>query len=312
MPSCSPPPDWPESTAMSGTAVDYSWSRPDPACLRSAGYGGAFRYLSYDASKNLTRGEVDALHAAGLWVGLNWEGRGNWSEFASGYAGGIAAGRVAAGLANQMAAPARVPIFASYDTQASGSQWPTIADWLRGFTAATGRPTGFYGQGNLADWLVDRGVVAWIWQTNASGWGGISSRAVIRQRLWTTVCGASVDPNIVIGNPTDWAWMPNQPQEEDMSAEQVTELLAVAKDTQGKAGGAWLYSQRAMTCAIEATWQAHGGINAGLVEIYQLRLGRKPDPTGLGVWSKAAAGRTYAEVDALIAGSSEAKKRAAG
>lgn len=297
---------------MSGTAVDYSWSRPDPACLRSAGYDGAFRYLSYDASKNLTRPEVDRLHAAGLWVGLNWEGSGNWGEFGSGYAGGVAAGRVAAGLATQMAAPARVPIFASYDAQASASQWPTIADWLRGFTAATGRPTGFYGQGNLADWLADRGVIRWIWNTNATGWGGISSRAVIRQRLWTTVCGASVDPNIVIGDPSDWAWMPNQPPEEepDMSAEQVTELLSIAKDTQGKAGGAWLYSQRAMTCAIEATWQAHGGISDGIANIYRNRLGRTPDPTGLITWTKAAAWRTYNEVDALIAASSEAKKYA--
>src|SRR4051812_26945212 len=53
--------------------VDYSWSRPSPGWLRSAGFSFAARYLSHDSTKNISRGEADALRSAGVDIVANWE-----------------------------------------------------------------------------------------------------------------------------------------------------------------------------------------------------------------------------------------------
>jgi hypothetical protein len=228
---------------MTRLAADYSWSRPDLATLKRLGYEGIIRYLSWDDSKNLTVDEVQRAHSLGLWVALNWEGHGNWSEFSTGAIGGQAAGAHAAQLAGQLGAPADVGIFVSADYQATRDQWPTIGQFLDGFAKASGRPVDFYGQGDLGDWLVANGHARHVWNTNATSWGGVSSRAVIRQRLWADVAGGQIDPNEVVGNPADWAWMPPgatstptpSPQEDDdMNRADTIALLRAPEFSQAK------------------------------------------------------------------------------
>lgn len=237
------------------TVVDYSWARPDPTCLRSHGYVGVMRYLSWDRSgKNLTRAEAQKVHAAGLWIGLNWEGAGNWSEFASGASGGTRAGTEARRQCNAIGAPASVPIFASVDYQAPRAHWQTIGAWLAAFRTASHARVGVYGQGDLGDWLLDRGAVEWVWQTNATGWGGVAKRAVLIQQLWTTACGADVDPNILAGDPRDWAWLPesHRSEEDDMTPDQI----AQAADTNDQAHKAALHAAGAQATAKDALDQA--------------------------------------------------------
>jgi len=54
--------------------IDYSFSRPAPSDIAGAGYVGVIRYLSGGGNrKDITRDELDALHGAGLAVGLVWE-----------------------------------------------------------------------------------------------------------------------------------------------------------------------------------------------------------------------------------------------
>ena len=53
--------------------VDYSFSRPSAASIAAAGFIGVVRYLSGNAGKDLSAGERDALHAAGLAIALVWE-----------------------------------------------------------------------------------------------------------------------------------------------------------------------------------------------------------------------------------------------
>lgn len=194
---------------MARLAADYSWARPDLAALKQLGYEGIIRYLSWDDSKNLTVDEVQRAHSLGLWVALNWEGHGNWSEFSTGAIGGQAAGAHADQLASRLGAPKAVGIFVSADYQATRDQWPTIGEFFDGFAKASGRPVDFYGQGDLGDWLVANGHARHVWNTNATSWGGVSSRAVIRQQLWADVAGGQIDPNEVVGNPADWAWLPH-------------------------------------------------------------------------------------------------------
>src|SRR5438067_13461465 len=93
--------------------VDYPWSHPAPAALRAAGIGFAMRYLSTDASKNLTRSEADALAAEGIWVGVVWETTA--TRMLSGYAGGAADAATALRQANACGMPPGRPIYFAAD-----------------------------------------------------------------------------------------------------------------------------------------------------------------------------------------------------
>jgi hypothetical protein len=71
-----------------GHGVDYSFSRPDVAKIKAAGYSFAVRYLSGGKSaKDVTRAEYDTLRRAGLNVVLVWE-QGN-AAARGGHADGV-------------------------------------------------------------------------------------------------------------------------------------------------------------------------------------------------------------------------------
>jgi len=56
---------------MTSYGCDYAFSHPDPAGLRAAGYEWTLRYVfAGSIPKHLTATELQALHAAGLGVGL--------------------------------------------------------------------------------------------------------------------------------------------------------------------------------------------------------------------------------------------------
>ncbi len=286
-------------------AVDFGWGRPGGVALAAAGVRVVCRYLSYDASKNLDAAEVADYHARGIGIVPNWEARGDWSEFSSGYAGGQRAGGVAGALLGSLGAPLSVPVVCSYDTQAYATQWPTIEQWLSGFAAGSGRRVWFYGQGNLGDWLLSRGV-AWLWQTNASGWGGISTRAVLYQHFGGTIGGVQVDWDTIAGDPHEWAWMPETQETDEMTPAQA-EQLAQAADQARKA--AWSAAGARDVGLAAMSWLAHGGVDAGLAEIYAARLGRAVDPSGARAWrERVAVGWSWGRVDAAVAASAEARR----
>ena len=73
-----------------------------------------------------------------------------------------------------------------------------------------------------------------------------------------------------------------------------------------------LYSAAAYNNSLaDLSWTAHGGLKAGLTQIYLARLGRAPEPTAFTSWGKhvAAATATWDQVDAAVASSEEAKAR---
>lgn len=194
--------------------ADYSFARPDLAALRRAGYVGIIRYLSWDGSKNLTRGEVERAWDAGLWVALNWEGWGDLREFggnpAVGAQNGRAAGTEAKRLADAMGAPASVPVFVSADYDYQPAHAPIIAAFLDAFRQASGRPVGIYGEADIIDAMLDGGHATLGWQTNATSWsnGRISNRAVLVQR-WGPTDGpfaGAIDWNDLVGDASLFAW----------------------------------------------------------------------------------------------------------
>lgn len=153
--------------------VDYSWGRPRPSELAELGKRFAVRYVSYATTgKNLTRGEADALRAAGLSIVTNWENQ------AGDQLGGISRGRTHAAEADrlhrQCGGPPDRPIYFSTDFDATADQLKVCYDYLRGCADIIGWDrVGVYGGRRTIDYMLGRGV-QWRWQTYA--WSGLNNR----------------------------------------------------------------------------------------------------------------------------------------
>ena len=175
---------------MTLEGVDYSYDRPDPAELVAAGKYFACRYLSNNPGKNLTRAEADTGAAAGLWWIVVWEEHG----------GGLTVppAECAAESIRQAQAlgiPAGRPIYAAVDWDAQPGEFGGIETFLRGFQAHLAPYiAGVYGSERVCCAMLDRGAVAWAWQTYAWSNGLLDPRAKVYQyRNNIELVGAQVD-----------------------------------------------------------------------------------------------------------------------
>jgi hypothetical protein len=187
-------------------AVDYAWTHPNPAAIRAAGYVAVLRYLSPDASKNLTGAERDAVWAAGLAVGLVWESSA--TRALSGAPGGAADARAANDQADALGVPATVPIYYADDTQSTADQ---VRPYYQGAGSVGRRPVGGYGDIDVVDPLLAEGIITVGWQTAAWSAGRVSSIAHLYQRVTPTRPSvgpaSSYDENVILR--PDWgAWTP--------------------------------------------------------------------------------------------------------
>lgn len=161
--------------------VDYSWNHPDPVALKAAGYVGAMRYLARTVdAKLLQASERDALHAAGLGIGLVWETTA--SRAGEGEAAGVADVRSAEALADDLGVPDDLPIFYAVDFDAGPAQ---VAPYVEGVRANARRPVGLYGSFRIVEGI----EVDWYWQCAAWSKGRISDRTHLYQRIGAPVPG---------------------------------------------------------------------------------------------------------------------------
>lgn len=165
--------DDPPPAAEHHLAIDYSWARPDPKAIKAAGYRGVFRYLSRDTTgKNLTDAERQALHAAGLWVGMVWEdGKTRARE---GAAAGLRDVKSAEALADKLGIPKHAAILYAVDFDAQPAEVKPYLDAVK--TLAT-RPFGVYGGLDV----IDAGFGDYGWQTQAWSEGHVSPKANMLQ-----------------------------------------------------------------------------------------------------------------------------------
>ena len=185
--ACGAAPSDSEATAttsaamITATGVDYSWARPSPSGLKSEGYTFAARYLSYDnTGKNLSKGEADALWAAGVDVVANWENSA--TAALNGYSQGVSDAQAADGQANADGIPAGRPIYFSVDFDASPGDQTAIDAYFDGIASVIGLArTGAYGGYYVIQRLFDAGKIKWGWQTYAWSGGQWDSRAQFRQ-----------------------------------------------------------------------------------------------------------------------------------
>lgn len=155
---------------MATYLADFAWSKPSISALKSAGYSGVIRYLSYDnTGKNLSRAEAAAYRAAGLTVTSNWEYDPTAAQ--GGYSQGVK--DAAAAIAQHLAVGGTKtdPIYFSVDWDASDAQKPTIGQYFRGVASVIGKGmVGAYGSHYVIKYLFDNGLITYGWGTYA--WSG--------------------------------------------------------------------------------------------------------------------------------------------
>lgn len=158
--------------------VDYSrtghadWGQLAGA-LTAAGKRFAWRYAVDDkapSGRGIAAAEYRALRAAGIDVGLYWEGSESW--MLGGEAAGVAAARNAE--ANRAAAgmPEGMPIYFAHDIDPEPRHFGAIDACLRGAASVVGWDrVGVYGGWLLMNYLAGGGTVKWLCQTLAWEYG---------------------------------------------------------------------------------------------------------------------------------------------
>lgn len=212
-------------SAVSIPGVDYPWSHPSPSSLRSAGKKFALRYLSHNASKNLSRAEATALAADGIYVGVVWESTAD--RPLSGRAAGIEDARTAMAQALDCGMPSGRPIYFAADFDVTESQQAAVNAYLDGAGSIIGKArTGVYGGYYTVKRALDGGHATWGWQTFAWSGGQWDNRAVLRQGKQATIGGVGVDLDTALAyDYGQWmpGRMPNLPEEDmALSAEDKT------------------------------------------------------------------------------------------
>ncbi len=178
--------------AVSIPGVDYPWSHPSPASLKAAGKKFALRYLSHNASKNLSRAEAGALAADGISVGVVWESTAD--RPLSGRTAGADDARDALAQARACGMPAGRPIYFAADFDVTESQQAAVNAYLDGAGSVIGKAwVGVYGGYYAVKRALDGGHAAWGWQTFAWSGGQWDNRAVLRQGKQATIGGVGVD-----------------------------------------------------------------------------------------------------------------------
>lgn len=165
--------------------VDYAWQKPSPAQIVAAGYAGALRYVSLDASKNLTPAERDGLLAAGLAIGLVWETTAG--RAAQGYGAGQQDVQAANAQVRALGYPASVPLFFAVDSPLTVAQ---VTPYAQGWQGLAEYPVGVYGDADIIEGIT---LAPWKWQTCAWSNDRISPEAHIYQTTEPSLPGCDMN-----------------------------------------------------------------------------------------------------------------------
>lgn len=163
--------------------VDWAYGDISSVTLKAAGKSFIARYLSHDPAKNLTVTEAINYSKAGIDLVVVWEDAG------SGAAGGYSAGRsdanTALAQARALGKPVNAPIFFAVDFDAAG---PEIESYFTGVASVLGKErSGIYAGLDAVEYILDRKIVDWAWQTYAWSNHRWDKRAKLRQVLISLV-----------------------------------------------------------------------------------------------------------------------------
>lgn len=163
-----PPPAEEAPQGLKGTkGVDYAWVRPRPSALKREGYTFACRYLSRDASKDLSKAEAKALAAEGIASVVVWETSADRAR--DGYKAGQDDAAAAARKATACGMIGDRPIYFAVDWDASDAELRNgVTQYFKGVASVIGLArTGVYGGYRSVRYLSAEGLATWFWQTYA-------------------------------------------------------------------------------------------------------------------------------------------------
>lgn len=185
---------------MSGRlGIDYAWGGPPPLqALRRAHIQFVGRYLSLDASKNLTRGECVRYKTAGIEVKPIWETTAERAR--QGEQAGIEDAKRAIFELRALGIIDLPPaIYLAIDFDAAG---PEIEAYFKGARSILLAHTGAYGGYKAIRHLFDHGLISHAWQTYAWSNGQWDPRARLRQYSnGHQLAGLDVDYDIELADP---------------------------------------------------------------------------------------------------------------
>lgn len=169
--------------------LDLAWDKPATSTIKATGARFIARYLSPDSTKNLTADEVTSYTAAGMAIVVVWEGVA--SRMLAGYAAGVADAKTADAQRKSVGLPDNQVIYFACDFDASGNQFHTINEYMRGVNSVIGLSrSGFYGGYYAVESVASAPASAtYFWQTEAWSDGKWSAHANIRQEGGTLLGG---------------------------------------------------------------------------------------------------------------------------
>ncbi len=166
---------------MPREGIDYAWHHAlNVDAFRAHGATFVLRYLSNDATKNLTASEAIMLSDGGLDVAVVWEAAAR--RPLAGKAAGATDAKKAAAQAKDCGMPANRPIYFGVDFDATDGDKPKIAEYLKGAASVLGtKRVGVYGGYYVVKYCFDHSVVGFGWQTTAWSGGQRDQRAQLYQ-----------------------------------------------------------------------------------------------------------------------------------
>lgn len=189
--------------------ADESWTKQPPNTLVSTGYSGVIGYCSRDRTgKNLTAPVIQGYLAAGLVVGLVWEGRGQAAS--NGGDAGQADANDLVAQAHALGATGGCLFMAAEDpTPQPESFWPKM-DAYFGTAGPIVREAGFqiggYGSEAYLNHAKSQGLIDREWLVG--GWSQNVAGDLIQQsnNPGLSTLGGAVDCNYVVVDG-DWGWV---------------------------------------------------------------------------------------------------------
>lgn len=175
--------------------LDWAWGTMSVSALLADHITFAARYLSHDASKDLSRPEAIRLSRAGIDLVVVWETTAN--RAGQGFAAGQVDAQSAWQAAKALGMPDHRPIYFAVDFDANG---PEVAAYFQGVASYLGvSRTGVYAGVRPVSYLFSRGLIAWAWQTYAWSGGQWNKRAQLRQvHNGHTVGGVDADDDVAV------------------------------------------------------------------------------------------------------------------
>lgn len=194
--------------------------------IRSEGYEFVGRYLVPEAGslryKALTKGEAEAVTAAGLKLLTVWETTAERAK--GGAAAGASDGARALGCAREIAMPASGIIYFAVDFGAQSSDMDAIEAYLTAARRNTAEyEIGVYGPYSVIEEMARRGACKAFWQCVGWSYGKKSEHMNVYQAQWgKIVAGVGVDIDECADMDAAGIW---DYEEENMTGEQIYRKL---------------------------------------------------------------------------------------